>query len=261
MPYQIKSTGSQMIEQHPNGHIYLHRTDSTNKEIWRMIDAGGEPIEFTVVQAGYQSAGRGLGSTVWDSEAGKNLLFSILLKPRFLMPSGQFILNKCIALAIRDALASVCPTLRFTIKWPNDILAGDGKIAGTLIENRITGKQIEYSVAGIGININQQAFPPDIPNPVSLQMLTGKTIDPVLCMHAVVRELKARYERLRSGHTVQTGKDYLAHLLGYQEERRFLTGNKVISGTITGVDAFGRLQLDATDGEKYTFDMKEIRFL
>lgn len=250
-----------MIEQHANGHIYLHQTDSTNKEIWRMLDAGGEPAEFTVVQTGHQSAGRGLGSTVWESEAGKNLLFSILLKPRFLMPSGQFMLNKCIALAIRDALASACPTLRFKIKWPNDILAGNGKIAGTLIENRITGKQFEYSVAGIGININQQAFPPDIPNPASLQMLTGQTHDPVLCLHTVVRELKSRYGSLRSGHTGQISRDYLAHLLGYQEQRRFLAGNKEISGTITGVNAFGRLQLDTTDGEKRSFDMKEIRFL
>ncbi len=250
-----------MIEQHANGHIYLHQTDSTNKEIWRMLDTGGEPAEFAVVQAGHQSAGRGLGSTVWESEAGKNLLFSILLKPRFLMPSGQFMLNKCIALAIRDALASACPTLRFKIKWPNDILAGNGKIAGTLIENRITGKQFEYSVAGIGININQQAFPPDIPNPASLQTLTGQTYDPVLCMHTVVRELKARYESLRSGQNGQISRDYLVHLLGYNEQRRFMAGNKVISGTITGVNAFGMLQVDTTEGKKRSFDMKEIRFL
>ncbi len=261
MPYGINSSGFCIMEQQVTGYFYLHQTDSTNKELWRMMAAGREPGEFTVVQTGHQTAGRGQGSTHWHSEAGKNLLFSVLLKPRFLRPSGQFMLNKCIALAIRDALASLCHTHRFEIKWPNDILADGGKIAGTLIENRITGRTLEYSVVGIGVNLNQQSFPPGISNPASLKMLTGKTFDAGLCMQAVIKEIKARVGSLRSDDTKQINTDYLAHLLGYGKQMRFLTAGEVIVGTIYGVNAFGKLLLKSTDGTEHAFDMKEIEFL
>ncbi len=241
-------------------HYFFRETDSTNKELWRMIEAGEAPGEGTVVQAGYQTAGRGQAKTHWVSEAGKNLLFSILLKPVFLSPGRQFMLNKCIALSIRDAMASLCQGHAFLIKWPNDILSGGKKIAGTLIENRIMGKTYEISVAGIGVNINQCRFPPGIPSPASLKMLTGKDYDIDRCLQQVKMKIQSYYNMLRQDDTACIDKAYLDNLLGYGERIQYTRKGRTSAGTVAGVNEYGKLLLKDDEGRLQTFGMKEIEF-
>ncbi len=245
-------------------YYYLPETDSTNMRMWSMIDSGRIRKEGSIVRAGMQYSGKGMGNTSWQSERGKNLLFSVLLKPDFISPAGQFLLNKCIATSVREALASLCPEAVFTIKWPNDIYSGNGKISGTLIENRIMGRTLELSVVGIGINVNQEKFHPDIPNPVSLKLLCGRDTSIDHCLKTVILQLKNNYRLLKNDPENRSDAiedNYLKHLLGYGHTKRFRRDGRILTGTICGVDKYGKLLLKDTDGKVNSFGTKEIEFI
>ena len=141
--------------------MYIKRTNSTNT-LLRELVAKGNPPEY--IYAGYQTAGRGQTGNGWESEEGKNLLCSILLPAR----KNLFELNIIVSVAVQRLLGEA-----FTIKWPNDIYWQDKKVAGILIENAIIGNEVRYSIAGIGLNVNQTAWHSDAPNPVSLAQITG----------------------------------------------------------------------------------------
>ena len=143
--------------------------DSTNT---RLVALHSELPDRTVYAARFQTAGRGQQGNRWESRAGENLMFSILLKPDFLPASDQFILSQIVALGLLDYLQS--RGLTATIKWPNDIYAGDRKICGTLIETGLADKRVSWAVAGIGLNVNQQVFDPSLPNPTSMTLETGR---------------------------------------------------------------------------------------
>jgi len=159
--------------------IFLSNVVSTNTTAADYIRSG-MTREGMVIRAGYQSAGKGQLGNSWESEDGKNLLFSIILFPNMLAATEQFLLCEFISLGIHDYLNTIISGCK--IKWPNDIYAGDDKIAGILIENSLAGNAITSSVAGIGLNINQEVFSEQIPNPVSLKMITGINYDTDLCL-------------------------------------------------------------------------------
>ncbi|MBR6034671.1 MAG: biotin--[Paludibacteraceae bacterium] len=143
----------------------VETTDSTNTLLKELIANGQQP---KFLYAGYQTAGRGQTGNGWESEANKNLLCSILLPAR----ENLFELNVVTAVAVQRLLGE-----DFTIKWPNDIYWQDRKIAGILIENAIIGNELKYSIAGIGLNVNQTEWHSGAPNPVSLKQITGKDYD------------------------------------------------------------------------------------
>src|SRR5262249_33751399 len=126
--------------------------------------------EGTVIMAESQYAGRGQQQNTWHSEPGKNLTFSILLKPSFLPVSQQFDLTRTISIGVFNALEPFLGE-KLKIKWPNDIYYDDGKLGGMLIENAIQAGQIKNAVVGIGLNINQEVFPPGAANAVSLKQI------------------------------------------------------------------------------------------
>lgn len=141
--------------------MYIKTTNSTNTLLRELI-AKGNPPEF--IYAGYQTAGRGQTGNSWESEEGKNLLCSILLPP----DKNLHFLNIAVSVAVRRVIGE-----EFTIKWPNDIYYGDKKVAGILVENAIVGSEVKYSIAGIGLNVNQTEFQSDAPNPISLKQIYG----------------------------------------------------------------------------------------
>ena len=149
--------------------IHIKETDSTNNWLKGYQSEVGE--DMTVVTTDYQSAGRGCGSNQWESEAGKNLMFSILLHPK-VSAKDQFILSMANALALKDVLDGYTDGIK--IKWPNDIYWNDKKIGGTLIETSLQGSEIKDFIIGTGINVNQREFHSDAPNPVSLIQITGR---------------------------------------------------------------------------------------
>ena len=152
--------------------IWLESTDSTNKELRRRLDQSGD---LTIIAARMQSAGRGQGEHTWHSAPGQNLTFSILLRHRLLKASDALAVTSIMALGIRDYLRS--KGIEPWIKWPNDIWVGEKKICGILVENTIHDGKIEFSIVGVGLDLNQTDWPPELPNPVSLKELTGQEYD------------------------------------------------------------------------------------
>lgn len=174
--------------------IWLDKTTSTSDHVRATMDS---LHHGSVVAAGFQSAGRGQGDHIWQSERGENLTFSVLFKydgQHGIMASEQQILTMAISLAIVDYLASC--GVKAQIKKPNDIYVGRKKICGMLIENGLMGGQMTYSIVGVGLNINQTSFPADLPNAVSLANLTGRRYDTHACLSDVLGCILARFDAI-----------------------------------------------------------------
>ncbi|MBR4324827.1 MAG: biotin--[Bacteroidales bacterium] len=146
--------------------------DSTNDEAQRQLQNGIAPKEDFVIRADFQTDGRGQRGNTWHSPNAMNLMFSLVHYPVKLEARHQFMLSQAAALSVAEYLAQK-GVADVSIKWPNDIYVGMKKICGMLIENAVSGHYIRYSIIGIGININQTAFPDNLPNPTSLAIQTG----------------------------------------------------------------------------------------
>ena len=161
---------------------WLDSCASTNSVLAGCADA---PAGL-VIATREQTAGRGQRGNTWEAQPGANLTFSLLLRPAAIPAARQFELSMIVSLAIVDTVDAVledagCP-LRAEIKWPNDIYVADRKICGILIENTLTGRSIDRSIVGIGLNVNQTVFLSDAPNPASLCGFTGRAymLEPLL---------------------------------------------------------------------------------
>ena len=154
---------------------YLDTIDSTSTELRRRMSVEELPHGYCI-SADFQTSGHGQATNRWESEDGKNLLFSLLLRPTVIPAAEQFVITELVTLAIINALQDYIRQ-QITIKWPNDIYVGDKKLCGILIENALCGPTIDTCIVGIGININQELFVSDAPNPVSLKQLNGRDND------------------------------------------------------------------------------------
>lgn len=216
--------------------------------------------EFTIIWALSQPEGVGQRGNRWESEAGTNLTFSIILHPTFLPPQQQYLLTKVLALGISDYLIALLPNEAIYIKWPNDIYVGNRKICGILVENHI-GQKFESAVCGIGFNVNQSSFSDWIPNPISLSQITGMDYDLQTILEALVTAISERYNQLREGLIDRLDKEYLSRLLYLNERHTYRYLGEEICATIIGVNAFGHLLLQTDDGKTIVAQMKEIELL
>lgn len=221
--------------------IDLEEVDSTNFYAERLL-LQGTVEEGTVIRAGFQTTGKGQGDNTWESEPGRNLTFTAVLHPRFLSPDRQFLINQAIALGVVDFLSHYADAV--AVKWPNDILAGAGKIAGILIQHIVAGEELDTTIAGIGININQRNFGRYSPQAVSLVQILHLELDLREALDLLCLNLNERYSQLRSNAVRQLEKDYYRVLLGMDEERIFTVAGKSFRGFIRGVDVFGRLLVE-----------------
>lgn len=206
------------------------------------------------VVADYQSAGKGMGSNTWESEPGKNLLFSILVHPTWLPVRQQYLLSMAEAVAIVEVLGE-----GFEIKWPNDIYYGDKKLSGTRIDVNLHGGKLRDVIIGTGININQEVFLSDAPNPVSLKNITGKEHDCDSLLQNILERFAYYYNK------VQTAPQDIVHL--YHEHLYRRTGFHCYSdkdGTfqaeIVRVAENGIITLRRTDNTLSHYEFKELRF-
>lgn len=238
--------------------IILADVDSTNNYANRLILSEAAE-EGTVVLAHYQKMGRGQSGNKWESEPGKNLLCSVILYPRFLLAEHQFFISKVVSLALFDFLHT--ETDKVTIKWPNDLYVGKTKIAGILIENALKGKFLLQAVAGIGLNLNQEEFLTDVPNPVSLKQITGKNYD----VEAVAREVTTRlfywYNKLKQGELEEIADNYFSHLFRIGQWSSFRKGNEMFEARIVGVGEYGQLLLEDRNGTITSYMFKEVEFV
>lgn len=252
-----------------NSKFKIHRLDSvesTNKycEALDLMQVG----DFTCFLALEQTAGVGQRGNHWEAEAGKNITFSLVLHPTFLAADRQFRLTEALSLAIVDFLSPFSTPHTPTIKWPNDIYVDGKKICGTLVSNRVTVQPITHSdnlaiissaVCGIGLNVNQTAFPDWVPNPTSIGLLTGKHYDLEPLLLQLLQCIEVRYNALRTG--VDMEQEYLGRLLNLGVAARYKYEDKEIVATIIGVDPHGRLLLTAENGRRLSCGMKEIALL
>ena len=150
--------------------IKLDAIDSTNSYLKRLL-LKDSLDDLTVVVSNHQTSGKGRNGNIWENQPSHNLAFSIYKKFIKLNVKNKFMLNVISSLSVFQLLKENNLN-KLTIKWPNDIMAGNGKISGILIENSVKGKLINHSIIGIGINVNQKKFN-DLPNATSLFMETG----------------------------------------------------------------------------------------
>ncbi|MBQ3780986.1 MAG: biotin--[Bacteroidaceae bacterium] len=219
-----------------------------------MLDAGETLPELTLVDADEQTSGRGQRGNSWESEKGRNVQFSLVCHPHFLLASQQFALSEAIALAVAETVGG-------EVKWPNDIYVGDRKISGTLIECDLSGKQIETCIIGTGINVNQTQFRSDAPNPVSLSQLTGREYDREEVLRAVVDRFAGLYDLLRKGGAATLHRMYLQHLYRRQGLHRYADRDGEFLAEVHAVEPSGHLLLRRPDGHVSRYEFKEVKFL
>jgi BirA family transcriptional regulator, biotin operon repressor / biotin---[acetyl-CoA-carboxylase] ligase len=215
--------------------------------------------EGTIVYTNYQSAGRGHSGNKWESEDGRNLLISIILFPLVICPAEQFNISMAVSLGICDFIkryTSVC-----AIKWPNDIYINNDKIAGILIENSIMGDKIENSIVGIGLNINQNKFSSDAPNPISLGLITGTNYDLATCLKQLASNLDKRYNQLLSGSFDQIKHEYVSQLYRLEQWCNYRDLNGQFTGMLKSVTDYGRLKIEKQTGEIREYAYKEVDFI
>lgn len=238
-------------------HIKLEQVDSTNRYAQDMAK-NGLLHEGAVISANEQFLGKGQRGSSWQTVAGKNITLSIYLKPRFLTTQQQFLLSQCIALALYDCISHHCKTSVF-IKWPNDILINDKKAAGILIENSIKNEAIDYSIIGIGLNINQTEFE-NLPQATSLQIQCEKELNIEEVTILLCQCIEKRYLQLKKdGSSIH--KAYIEHLYHFNANASYIYQKEIISARIMDVQADGKLVLQKENGEKLICDLKEIEFV
>lgn len=213
-----------------------------------------------VLRARDQSDGIGQSGNRWESEKNKNLTFSFYIEPKFIEASEVFLLNKIIALAVSDYLGEI-QIAKVKIKWPNDIYVGDKKIAGMLTHNSFLGDKLEYSIVGLGLNINQTKFISEAPNPISLKQISGNSYNLENELARLLDCIKKRYTQLENNNRPLLDAEYLSRLYGINEQRNYSDREGKFSGRIKGIDSYGRLLVEKANQHVTTYDVKEIEFL
>ena len=233
--------------------IHIDETDSTNRWLVANRTEGQAPC---VVVADYQTAGRGCGTNKWESERGKNLLFSILFHPTEIPVNKQFVVSMAVANSIAAVVAKYVEKRTVSVKWPNDIYAGDKKICGILIENRLQGGVIKDSIIGVGLNVNQLCFVSDAPNPVSMANITGRQFDREQLLQELLEAFQQEWADLEG-----VRERYLQQLYRRKGFFRYRDVYGECTAEIVTVEADGHLVLQDVDGRTNRYAFKEIQFV
>ena len=243
--------------------VHLLEVDSTNRYVRDEAAALWQNrgiSDFAVVTAGHQTAGRGQRGNTWNSNAGENLLFSILVRPgETLEVSKQFLLSQAVALSIHDAMK--CYGIDTLLKWPNDIYASNRKLAGILLELDYSGAFVEQAIIGIGLNVNQEGFPPMDRTPVSMKMLRKRdfTLDDVLA--TILDMFEHYYTELRFGNRDAIAAEYKRVLLGMNERHTFIDRDGHFDAVIQDIESDGHLILRRNDGSTGRYAFKEVEMV
>ncbi|MES2628850.1 MAG: biotin--[acetyl-CoA-carboxylase] ligase [Bacteroidota bacterium] len=241
-----------------NQVIRLQDVDSTNNFAANLLNTTLPP-EGTAILAYNQFGGKGQRGAVWQAEPGANLTLSVILYPKKIPASSQFILSKMVAVALADAVDEVSG-LSSRIKWPNDILLNNKKVAGILIESAVSGMNLSQAIIGMGLNVNQQNFE-GLPRASSLAVEAGKAFDKEQVMQQLFSLLNYYYMVLQRGNTAKIDELYLEKLFGYREDGLFRHSGGIDKGKITGIKENGRLEIEFSTGRVMEFENKEVEFL
>ena len=203
-----------------------------------------------------QTQGRGQLGNKWESAPEKNISMTIVLKPERLEAGKQFAVSMVIALGCLDFISRYVKN--GFVKWPNDVYVGDRKIAGILIEHRICGMYIQGSLCGIGVNINQEEFYSDAPNPVSLRQLTGREKPLKEALTELLSCIGIRYRQILNYELLE--KDFRQYMYRGTGIYEWEDSNGLFRATVEGVDEYGQLVLKDEKGQQRIYGFKEVKY-
>jgi BirA family biotin operon repressor/biotin-[acetyl-CoA-carboxylase] ligase len=238
--------------------IKLNAIESTNSYLKKLC-LESEMDDYTVVTAEYQTSGRGQMGTVWQSEKGKNMMFSMLIKFEDLPISFRFYISMAVSLGVITTLNNEFKA-NFKIKWPNDIMSDNDKVAGVLIENTFRGNFIGQSIIGIGLNVNQMDFPKSIKNATSLLKTTNQKIDRDILLLKLIKGIQSKMLLVKEKNYSSLKNSYLKALYGYKVTMSFIENNSSFKGEIIGVAEDGKLEILTKNKTIRKFGLKEIKF-
>ncbi len=238
--------------------IELDVTDSTNRFLHDYLPETDN--DLVVAVARYQTAGRGQACNSWESEPGENLLFSILVQNISVPPARQFIISMAMAVALKDCLTEIVGS-GISVKWPNDIYWRDKKISGTLIETAVCRHGIRRCIIGTGVNINQETFRSDAPNPVSLRNILGHEVE----MRTILDDIIDRFCRymgmIENGNGSSVVATYHSALYRREGFHAYSDADGGFVAETVGVEESGRLLLRDTEGRLRKYFFKEVKFI
>lgn len=243
--------------------IRLSSTDSTNNYARELIlDKEFQDREM-VVTADFQASGKGQRGNSWESQEGRNLLLSIVLHPKMIPARMQFLLSEIISLSAVEAYDPYADG--FSVKWPNDIYHKDRKIAGILIENTLQGTCLDTAICGIGMNVNQESFVSDAPNPVSLRQIIGHETDREEVLGRFLGKVQEKMSRLRSEDFESVQKDlhdqFKARLFRKEGFHSYRDKDGEFEARILDILPDGPLVLMDESGRKRSYLFKEVQYI
>lgn len=233
-------------------------TSSTSSFLKELLKQRSLP-ECSVVITNNQTDGRGQPGNKWETQVGKNLTFSMVLYPNMVKAPEQFIISKAVSVAIIDVLKKF--DIHAAIKWPNDIYVNDKKLGGILIESSLSGKVIDQCIIGIGLNINQEKFPENLPNPVSIKNITGKETDLLLFFKELHEALSEYYQMVAEQNHQEIDQKYLKNLFRKTGKHLFRDQNGLFEAEFAGIGSAGHLYLKRENDTTIRYAFKEVEFV
>ena len=235
--------------------IKVNATRSTNDKV-KMLIKSKKILSGDLIIAKYQYGGRGQLMNKWYSSYGKNLLCSLFYKPLDINVDRTFIINQLVSLAVLKTIRKF-NNEKCLIKWPNDILSVNKKIAGILIENSLSSGKVNHSIIGVGININQVFFK-SLPNATSIKKISNKNI----AVEKVLNELIDSYEYYftKINDIKYINDEYNQNIFGKQGCRFTLNG-KEYSGKIISISNTGIIKLNTDSEEIGDYDSRKVKIL
>lgn len=239
--------------------IKLDAIDSTNSYIRQLI-AENLLEDFTIVITDQQTQGRGQMGTLWKSEPFKNLTFSVFKDVSFLKMKHSYAISMIVSLALLKTL-KLYSIKNVQIKWPNDILSEQKKVAGILIENVLKKGQLKNSIIGIGLNVNQTNFE-GLPRASSLKVISGTNYNLNEVLQIFVQQLKDGFDSYNEANFSVLKKAYETHLFRKNKPSTFKDAKgELFTGYIKGTSDSGNLQVLVEDDIIKEFDHKTIELL
>lgn len=232
----------------------INSTNSFAREMFRE----NNQIPATCIVAEKQLSGRGQRGTIWTSEEGKNLTFSVIYPKPALLPGRQFVLSAAVATSVLQVMQQF-EVPKMKVKWPNDIMSANLKIGGILIENVISEAKVAASIIGIGLNVNQENFE-GLPTAGSMKSVCGRIFDLDEVLDALLLQLEERLDHLSEETSEEILKRYKKHLFRRHQPSTFQLPDKTyFTGMITSVTPEGKLLVQKEDDLLQEFDLKEIK--
>jgi BirA family biotin operon repressor/biotin-[acetyl-CoA-carboxylase] ligase len=233
------------------GHplTWSETTGSTNDDALAAARAGAPHGALFVTEA--QAAGRGRRGNAWLAAPGQGLLFSVVLRPNVKLERAPA-LALLTGLAIREVVQAALDTHQVDegalVKWPNDVIVTDKKVAGILVESQVRGSELGAVVVGVGLNVGRLELPRDVEERATSLARLGAPSDRETLLHAILGALEARLRLLEDPEMPLKG------LVSELNRHDGLKGRRVVVGDVTGVgngiDEMGYLRVTSDDGRQ-----------